>query len=72
MANIREIRRQGYVFSRHTVIVGGGIIAMLLPVRRYGRILAIGVNAPVDRLEAIKKKIIAELKAGISRIAESE
>jgi DNA-binding IclR family transcriptional regulator len=72
MANIREIRRQGYVFSRHTVIVGGGIIAMLLPVRRYGRILAIGVNGPVDRLEAMKKKIIAELKAGISKIAESE
>lgn len=70
MGRIREIRRQGYVFSRHTVVVGGGIIAMLLPVRRYGRILAIGVNGPVDRLEAKKKKILSELRSGISKIAE--
>jgi IclR family transcriptional regulator, KDG regulon repressor len=69
MTRIREIRRQGYVFSRHTVVAGGGIIAMLLPGMRYGRILAIGVNSTVERLETNKKRILTELRAGIAGLA---
>jgi DNA-binding IclR family transcriptional regulator len=67
MVRIREIRRQGYVFSEHTVTVGVGVIGMLLPIRRHGRILAIGVGGPVERLEQKKKRILSELRAGIAR-----
>ncbi|OKO75504.1 transcriptional regulator [Bradyrhizobium sp. NAS80.1] len=71
MVRIKEIRKQGYVFSRHTVTVGAGVIAMLLPIRRYGRILAIGVAGPVERLEQNKKKILSDLRAGIARFMDS-
>jgi DNA-binding IclR family transcriptional regulator len=67
MVRIREIRRQGYVFSEHTVTIGVGVIGMLLPIRRHGRILAIGVGGPVERLEQNKKRILSELRAGIAR-----
>jgi IclR family KDG regulon transcriptional repressor len=67
MARINEIRKQGYVFSEHTVTAGAGVIGMLLPIRRHGRILAIGVGGPVERLEHKKKGILLELRAGISR-----
>jgi IclR family KDG regulon transcriptional repressor len=67
MARISEIRGKGYVFSRHTVVPGGGIIAMLLPARPHGRILALGVNAPVDRLDARHDFIVNELRSAIHR-----
>jgi DNA-binding IclR family transcriptional regulator len=73
MARIKEIRKQGYVFSRHTVTAGAGVIGMLLPIRRHGRILAIGVGGPVERLEQKKKRILSELRGGIARfVADSD
>ena len=72
MHRIRDIREQGFVFSKHTVIQGAGVIAKLLPIRRYGRILAIGVGAPVDRLEANEDMIVRELGDGIARFVDSD
>ena len=69
MARVKEIRKQGYVFSRHTVTAGAGVIGMLLPIRRHGRIFAIGVGGPVERLEQKKKRILSELRGGIARFA---
>ena len=40
--NIAAVRRDGYVFSKHTVVRGTGIIAMLLPQGTLGRAFAIG------------------------------
>lgn len=65
MEKIRAVRRDGYVVSRHTVVSGGGIIAMLLPARRHGRVLAIGVNGPVERLDARQDFIVSELRKAI-------
>lgn len=67
MVRIKEIRKQGYVFSRHTVTANAGVIGMVLPIRRHGRILAIGVGGPVDRLEEKKKRILSELRVGITK-----
>lgn len=64
MRRIRQARADGYVFSRHTVIAGGGMIGMLLPrtITLTSRIIALGVHGPVDRLEEKKDKIIALLR----------
>ncbi|KQW20461.1 transcriptional regulator [Afipia sp. Root123D2] len=70
MARVREVREQGYVFSRHTVTAGAGVIGMLLPIRRHGRILAIGVGGPVDRLEEKQDQILTELRAGIAKFVD--
>lgn len=72
MARIEQIRKDGYVVSLHTVTQGAGIIGMLLPERRHGRILAIGVGAPVDRLVANRDEIIEQLRYGIGKFLSDE
>jgi DNA-binding IclR family transcriptional regulator len=67
MTRVNDVRKHGYVFSRHTVTPGAGMIGMLLPIRRHGRLLAIGVGGPVDRLEEKKRKILTELRAGVAK-----
>jgi IclR family transcriptional regulator, KDG regulon repressor len=69
--NIAAVRRDGHVFSRHTVRRGVGIIAMLLPERMlgraFGRAFAIGVAGNVARLEANEAAILAALRKGCAR-----
>lgn len=68
MVRAKEIRKQGYVLlPEHTVTAGAGVIGMLLPVCRHGRILAIGVGGLVERLQQKKKRASFELRAGIAR-----
>ncbi|HWD28431.1 MAG TPA: helix-turn-helix domain-containing protein [Rhizomicrobium sp.] len=62
--NIAAVRRDGFVFSRHTVRRGVGIIAMLLPERALGRTFAIGVAGNVSRLEEKETAILAALRKG--------
>lgn len=54
------------MLSEHTVTAGINVSGMLLPVRRHGRVLAIGVGGPVERLQQKKKRILSELRAGIA------
>jgi DNA-binding IclR family transcriptional regulator len=63
MDKVRAIRRDGYVFSRHTVVEGAGMIGMLVPQKAGARPLAISVHAPVERLEAKRRDILYELAA---------
>lgn len=72
MQRIRKIRKDGYIVSLHTVTQGAGIIGMLLPLRRHGRILAVGVAGPVDRLVAKRLHIIRCLREGIDKYVSTE
>lgn len=67
MEIIRQIRADGYVMSQHTVTEGAGVIGMLIPERRHGRVLAIGVGGPVVRLTEKKEVILQVLHAGFER-----
>ena len=67
LARVQEIRDRGFVYSRHTVTPGVGMIGVLLPERRHGRIFAIGVGGPVDRLDQKQAQILAEMSEGIAR-----
>ncbi|MGE0828886.1 MAG: IclR family transcriptional regulator [Hyphomonadaceae bacterium] len=68
-AEIGEIRRQGYIYSKHTFSRGAGIISMLLPGRRLGRALAISVLGPVERLDEHKDRILKRLRRGIATLS---
>jgi DNA-binding IclR family transcriptional regulator len=72
MLKIRKIRKDGYVISLHTVTAGAGVIGMLLPQRRHGRILAIGVGGPVERLVSRRTQILKTLREGIERFVSAE
>ncbi len=63
--NIAAARRDGYVFSKHTVARGTGIIAMLLPEGALGRTFAIGVAGTVARLERKQATIVKALRRGM-------
>jgi IclR family KDG regulon transcriptional repressor len=64
MEEVNRIRRDGYVFSRHTVVAGAGMIGMLIPPRTPdSRQLAISVHGPVDRLDEKQRTILRELAA---------
>ena len=67
--NIAAVRRDGYVFSRHTVRRGTGIIAMLLPERVLGRTFAIGVAGSVAALERKQAAILVSLRRGMARLS---
>ena len=67
MEVIRQIRGDGYVMSQHTVTEGAGVIGMLIPERRHGRVLAIGVGGPVVRLTEKKESILQILRSGFDR-----
>ena len=69
--NIAAARRDGYVFSKHNVSRGAGIIAMLLPGNAIGRTHVIGVGGPVVRLEKRETEILNALRRGIARFGSS-
>ncbi len=64
---VNAARGRGYVFSRHTVSQGAGIIAILLPRGPFGRTFAIGIGGPVSRLERKQPMILRELRDGVAR-----
>lgn len=66
--NIAAVTRDGFVFSRHTVRRGVGIVAMLLPSDILGRTYAVGVAGEVTQLEKKRAAILAALQRGISRM----
>jgi IclR family KDG regulon transcriptional repressor len=72
MERIRQIRTNGYVISLHTVTDGAGVIGMLLPERRHGRVLAVGVGGPVSRLLEKQDHILRVLREGIARYLPCE
>lgn len=64
MRQVQAIRKNGYVFSKHTVVPGAGLIGMLIPTRdRDARQLALSVHGPVARLEQKERLILRELAA---------
>ncbi len=67
--NIAAVRADGYVFSRHTVRRGMGIIAMLLPQAPFGRTFALGIAGSVANLESKQAQILDSLRRGIKRIS---
>lgn len=70
--NIAAARRDGYVFSKHNVSRGAGIIAMLLPSGAFGRVYAVGVGGAVANLEKREKPIVAALRRGIQRFSATK
>jgi DNA-binding IclR family transcriptional regulator len=67
---VNAARGRGYVFSKHTVSEGAGVIACLLPRGPFGRTLALGVGGPVWRLEQKETMILREIRDGIAKYVE--
>jgi DNA-binding IclR family transcriptional regulator len=68
--NIAQAKRDGFVFSKHNVTRGSGIIAVLLPGGAFGRTYAIGVGGTVARLERNQDAILKALRRGVARFVK--
>ncbi len=71
-AQIGEVRRQGYAFSRHIHHRGVGIIAMPLPYPVGGRWCAMGAAGTVSELDEMESAITAELRAIVAELGEPQ
>jgi DNA-binding IclR family transcriptional regulator len=56
MRTIADIRQAGYAVSHSLVTPGVGIIGFLLPPTPFGRLFAIGLGGPSDRIEAGRER----------------
>ena len=72
MQRLRDIRAAGHVISLNTVTEGAGVIGMLLPERRHGRLLAVGVGGPASRLIEKQDHILGAMRDGIARFLPGE
>jgi DNA-binding IclR family transcriptional regulator len=72
MRHVEQGRRDGYVFNKNTLEPGAGGICMVLPERRFGRLFALAVSGPVERLEEKEAEVVASLRAGIAHLEAGE
>lgn len=69
VAKARDVRRRGYSFSKGTIVPGGALIAMPLPVEKFDARLALGVASIQERLEANADKFLRLMRSAIRSIA---
>lgn len=65
MEQVKQVREQGYVYSRGTNTPGAGVIAAPLPGAVNGAKLVIGIGGPIDRLDENEESIAHHLDASI-------
>lgn len=69
LRKIETARRQGWFESASLITKGAGSIATLLPLPRGQRPLAIGIGAPVERLQQRHDMLQAALTAAVAEFA---
>jgi DNA-binding IclR family transcriptional regulator len=63
---IEEVRKFGFVVSRHAVKQGIGMIAMPFSHPWRGRRFAVGVGAPVSRLDGRLSSLVADMRNSVA------
>lgn len=69
LANVRQLREQGYFFSRGLVTPGAGSIAVPLPrgVDCRDRALAVGISGLLAELQRKEREVVAAIRDAIAR-----
>ncbi|SFC27385.1 IclR family transcriptional regulator [Tropicimonas isoalkanivorans] len=68
IASLAETRKAGYYISRHQVVDGSGLIAMLLPTSCTDRPLVLGLGAPVDQIDSRKEEFLTIMREEIVKV----
>lgn len=69
---VRRARAQGYCVTANLASPGAGVIATLLPLAVEGRFLAIGLGAPLDRLDARRELLRDILLSEVDQFSGSK
>jgi len=68
LAEIDDIRVQGYAESKGRMIASASTIAMLVPADRKGTPLAMGVGGPIDRISRRREEIVDVLRRHLASL----
>jgi DNA-binding IclR family transcriptional regulator len=69
LAEIDDIRAQGYAESKGRMIASASTIAMLVPADKKGTPLAMGVGGPIDRISRRREEIVDVLRRHLASLA---
>jgi DNA-binding IclR family transcriptional regulator len=69
LERVDEVRQQGYVYARNTIVPGATLVGKLLPGLRQGRLMAVNVIGPSERMAACRDLVVRSLHDGISRLS---
>jgi IclR family KDG regulon transcriptional repressor len=72
LAHVNEIRAQGYAYASHQVVEGATMVGKLLPGRYQGRVMAVCVVGPTDRLDEERERIVRALEIGMAKLAADD
>jgi DNA-binding IclR family transcriptional regulator len=65
-ARVAEVKRYGFVVSRHSVAEGIGVVAMPLGHTSRGRRFAVGMGLPIARMDRRLSTLVMELRRCVS------
>lgn len=65
-ARVAEVRRYGFVVTRHEVMEGIGVVAMPFGYPSRGRRFAVGIGAPIARLDRRLSTLVMDLRQCVS------
>jgi IclR family transcriptional regulator, acetate operon repressor len=71
LAELEEVRRQGFAESKGRMISSASTIAMLVPADREATPLAIGVGGPIDRISRRRREIIEVIRRHLGALCPS-
>lgn len=63
---VAEVRRYGFVVSRHNVMEGIGVVAMPFGYPSRGRTFAVGIGAPIARLDGRLSTLVMNIRQCVS------
>lgn len=69
LAELQNVRRQGFAESKGRMISSASTIAMLVPAAREATPLAIGVGGPLDRISERRQEIIGVIRHHLSALS---
>jgi len=69
LAEVEQVRREGFAFSRNKICAGVGLIAILLPPSANGPLMALGIGGPVWRLEEHAETLLKTMQEGVAALA---
>ena len=72
MSNIRQVRDNGFIVTSNLATPGAGVAATLLKNSPSARPMAIGIGAPIPRLNESGDFIVETLMSSVDRYAQSE
>lgn len=69
LAEVEQVRRDGFAFSRNRITSGVGLLAILVPPAAGSPLMALGIGGPVWRLEENAQSLLKTMQDGVAALS---